>query len=124
MQVIVFLLSGCRSTMLSLVDFVIQGEDGIREAHWWLECRRVLFGSVDDERADPVWQARIAQRMREFRLPARTVLAHPDLSLAELMQLKAGDIIPVTINRSLPLLVGYRIVAHGSIDEQDRQSVG
>src|SRR3546814_10910989 len=44
---------------------------------------------VDDERADPVWQARIAQRMREIRLPARTVLARPDLSLAELMQLKA-----------------------------------
>ena len=74
---------------------------------------------VDDERADPVWQARIAQRMRDIRLPARTVLARPDLSLADLMRLKAGDIIPVTINRSLPLIVGDRIVAHGSIGEQD-----
>nr|WP_087574561.1 FliM/FliN family flagellar motor switch protein [Sphingomonas sp. CDS-1] len=74
---------------------------------------------IDDERADPVWQARIASRMRDIRLPARTVLARPNLSLAELMQLKAGDIIPVTINRSLPLIVGDRIVAHGSIGEQD-----
>jgi flagellar motor switch protein FliM len=74
---------------------------------------------VDDERADPVWQARIASRMRDIRLPARTVLARPNLSLAELMQLKAGDIIPVTINRSLPLIVGDRVVAHGSIGEQD-----
>ena len=81
-----------------------------------------LMGSkapVDEERTDPVWQARIASRMRDIRLPARTVLARPNLSLADLMQLKAGDIIPVTIGRSLPLIVGDRIVAHGSIGEQD-----
>lgn len=75
--------------------------------------------TVDDARTDPVWQARIAQRMRDIRLPARTVLARPNLSLADLMQLKSGDIIPVTISRSLPLIVGDRIVAHGSIGEQD-----
>jgi flagellar motor switch protein FliM len=81
-----------------------------------------LMGSktqVDEERIDPVWQARIANRMRDIRLPARTVLARPNLSLADLMQLKAGDIIPVTISRSLPLIVGDRIVAHGSIGDQD-----
>ncbi|MBH1991379.1 MAG: FliM/FliN family flagellar motor switch protein [Sphingomonadaceae bacterium] len=81
-----------------------------------------LMGSrlpVDDEQSDPVWQTRIARRMRDIRLPARTVLARPNLSLAELMQLKTGDIIPVTIGRSLPLIVGNRIVAHGSIGEQD-----
>ncbi|WP_340267394.1 flagellar motor switch protein FliM [Sphingobium mellinum] len=74
---------------------------------------------VDEERVDPVWQACIAHRMRDIRLPARTVLARPNLSLADLMQLKAGDIIPVTISRSLPLIVGDRIVAHGSIGDQD-----
>ena len=81
-----------------------------------------LMGSKvasDDEHVDPVWQARVARRMRDIRLPARTVLARPNLSLAELMQLKAGDIIPVTIGRSLPLIVGDRIVAHGTIGEQD-----
>jgi flagellar motor switch protein FliM len=81
-----------------------------------------LMGSktqVDEERLDPVWQARIANRMRDIRLPARTVLARPNLSLADLMQLKAGDIIPVTISRSVPLIVGDRIVAHGSIGDQD-----
>jgi flagellar motor switch protein FliM len=74
---------------------------------------------VDEERVDPVWQSRIANRMRDIRLPARTVLARPNLSLADLMELKAGDISPVTIGRSLPLIVGDRIVAHGSIGEQD-----
>jgi len=74
---------------------------------------------LDDDQIDPVWQSRIARRMRDIRLPARTVLARPHLSLAELMQLKVGDVIPVTISRSLPLIVGNRIVAHGSIGEQD-----
>lgn len=73
----------------------------------------------DEDQADPVWQARIARRMRDIRMPARTVLARPNLSLAELMQLKVGDVIPVTIGRALPLIVGNRIVAHGTIGEQD-----
>lgn len=74
---------------------------------------------ADDEHCDPVWQSRIARRMNDIRLPARTVLARPNLSLADLMHLKVGDVIPVTIGRSLPLIVGNRIVAHGSIGEQD-----
>jgi flagellar motor switch protein FliM len=76
---------------------------------------------VHDESSetDPVWQARIERQMANIRLPARTVLARPDLSLSELMGLQPGDIIPVHINRSLPLIVGDRIVAHGSIGEQD-----
>ena len=74
---------------------------------------------ADDDQKDPVWQARIARRMRDIRLPARTVLARPNLSLAELMQLKVGDVIPVTISRSLPLIVGDRVIAHGTVGEQD-----
>lgn len=87
-----------------------------------LRAVEALTGSnlpADEEHRDPVWQGRIARRMRDIRLPARTVLARPNLSIADLMQLKVGDVIPVTIGRSLPLIVGNRIVAHGSIGEQD-----
>ncbi len=81
----------------------------------------LLGTKVRDEanRDDPAWRARIAHQMGNIRLPARTVLARPSLSLAELLKLRAGDIIPVNLNRSLPLIVGDRIVAHGSIGEQD-----
>lgn len=87
-----------------------------------LRAVEALTGSkVHDEssRVDPVWQARIARQMGNIRLPARTVLARPSLSLNALIQLKPGDVIPVQINRSLPLIVGDRIVAHGSIGEQE-----
>lgn len=74
---------------------------------------------VDDEQVDPVWRTRVAKRMLDIRMPARSVLARPNLTVAELMQLKVGDIIPVNIGRRLPLVVGNRIVAHGTIGEQD-----
>lgn len=73
----------------------------------------------DPQDVDPIWRARIARQMNNIRLPARTVLARPTLSLAEVMQLQPGDIIPVHIPRNLPLIVGDRIVAHGSIGEQE-----
>jgi flagellar motor switch protein FliM len=81
-----------------------------------------LMGTkVHDEptEPDPLWRARVERQMGNIRLPARTVLARPNLSLAEIMQLQPGDIIPVHIARSVPLIVGDRIVAHGSIGEQD-----
>lgn len=69
--------------------------------------------------ADPVWQTQLGHRLDEVRLPARTVLARPNLKISELVSLKAGDVIPIHIARHLPLLIGERIFAHGSIGEQD-----
>ncbi len=76
--------------------------------------------SAEDVRPlDPVWRARLAQRMQDVRLPARTVLARPNLKMSELMALKPGDVININIARHLPLIVGDRVFAHGTIGEQD-----
>ena len=69
--------------------------------------------------ADPVWQARLGDRLEQVSMPARTVLARPNLKLSELVALKPGDVIPIHIARSLPLLIGDRVFAHGTIGEQD-----
>ncbi|MBN8829379.1 MAG: FliM/FliN family flagellar motor switch protein [Sphingomonadales bacterium] len=69
--------------------------------------------------ADPVWQAALDSRIEDVCFPARTVLARPNLKIAELVSLKAGDVIPIHIARHLPLLIGDRVFAHGSIGEQD-----
>ena len=68
---------------------------------------------------DPVWQAQLARRMDDVRLTAKTVLARPNLKMSELVALKPGDVIPIHIGRHLPLLIGDRVFAHGSIGEQD-----
>ncbi len=70
-------------------------------------------------RVDPIWQRQLAGRLNDVRLPARTVLARPNLKMSELMALKPGDVINIHIARHLPLIVGDRVFAHGTIGEQD-----
>jgi flagellar motor switch protein FliM len=68
---------------------------------------------------DPVWRRQLAERMDDVRLPARTVLARPNLNMSQLMALQPGDVINIHIARHLPLIIGNRVFAHGSIGEQD-----
>lgn len=65
------------------------------------------------------WRARLGAAVGEVRIDARTVLARPELSLSELMQLREGDIIPVSLTRLVPLIVAGRRVALGSVGEKD-----
>lgn len=65
------------------------------------------------------WRAELSAAVGDVRIEARTVLARPELSISELVQLKVGDVIPVSIPASVPLLVEGRTVATGSIGEQD-----
>lgn len=68
---------------------------------------------------DPVWQSQLGRRVEQVRLPVKTVLARPNLKMSELMALKPGDVIPIHIARHLPLIVGDRVFAHGTVGEQD-----
>lgn len=68
---------------------------------------------------DAVWQAQLESRALQVRLPVKTVLARPNLKMSELMALKPGDVIPIHIARNLPLIVGDRVYAHGTVGEQD-----
>ena len=65
------------------------------------------------------WRARLGAAVGEVRIEARTVLARPELSLSELMQLREGDIIPVSLTKLVPLIVAGRRVALGSVGEKD-----
>lgn len=65
------------------------------------------------------WRERLAAAVGEVRFPARTVLARPELSFSELMQLQPGDVIPVTLPALVPLLVDGRRIAVGTIGEHD-----
>lgn len=65
------------------------------------------------------WRKRLAAAIGEVRVEARTVLARPQLSLSELMQLRPGDVIPVSLPARVPLLVEGRRVAVGAVGEHD-----
>ena len=65
------------------------------------------------------WRERLGCAVGEVRIEARTVLARPELSLSELMQLQAGDIIPVSLSKHVPLIVAGRRIALGTVGEHD-----
>lgn len=66
---------------------------------------------------DPVWQRSLNDAVMQTRLPVRTVLARPSLGLPQLMALAPGDFIPVTLPARVPVTVGGRLLAHGTIGE-------
>ena len=65
------------------------------------------------------WRERMEGALGEVRIQARSVLARPTLSVAELLNLKTGDVIPISLPAMVPLLVAGRQVALGKIGEQD-----
>jgi len=57
-------------------------------------------------------------------LPLHVVLAEVDLSLARLQSLAPGDTIPLALGRQVPLMLGERLIAHGSIGTlEDRMAI-
>ncbi len=75
-------------------------------------------GQEDDE-IDPAWKNALQESVEQVFLPIRSVLARPTMSLSELSRLSVGDILPVAPTDNVPLIVGDRIFAHGSIGEQN-----
>lgn len=57
-------------------------------------------------------------------LPLHVVLAEFDLSLTRLQALAPGDSIPLAMGRQVPLMVGEKVLAHGSIGTaEDRMAI-
>ena len=73
----------------------------------------------DDTTANDDWRWRLSQALEQVSLPVRSVLARPEISVAELLALKAGDVIPINLPPRTPLLAGARRIADGVIGEQD-----
>lgn len=69
--------------------------------------------------ADEMWRARMAYALQQVRLPVRSVLARPELTLAEVLEMKPGDIIPVVLPPRVPLIVARKRLAMGTIGEKD-----
>lgn len=66
---------------------------------------------------DAVWRDRMEETVMQVRLPVRSVFARPELPLQKLLTLCVGDIIPVPMPRQIPVTIGGRLFAHGSVGE-------
>lgn len=73
----------------------------------------------EDVSANADWRWRLGQALEQVSLPVRSVLARPEISVAELLSLKVGDVIPINLPPRTPLLAGAQRIADGVIGEQD-----
>jgi len=76
-----------------------------------------LTGKVHGRSAepDPAWRSGLAQAVMNVRFPVRSVLAEPMIPLARLMELKVGDIIPVSFSNDVPVMVGGDRLGTGTV---------
>lgn len=94
---------------------LVQSIDGLVE----IEPQLNRSASKDVCETDPVWQQCLKESVEEVFLPVRSVLGRPTMQLSELSRLAIGDILPVAPTDNVPLIVGDRVFAQGSIGEQN-----
>lgn len=75
-----------------------------------------LTGKVlDKAEPDPAWRNSLTRAAMQVRFPVRSVLAEPVVPLATLMELKAGDVIPISIDANVPVMVGRDRLGCGTV---------
>lgn len=75
-----------------------------------------LTGKVlDKAEPDPAWRNGLTRAAMQVRFPVRSVLAEPVVPLAMLMELKAGDVIPISIDANVPVMVGRDRLGCGTV---------
>lgn len=72
--------------------------------------------------ADPAWRAGLTRAVMGVRFPVRSVLAEPVISLAKLMELKVGDVIPISFGAAVPVMVGRDRLGAGTVGTSNGQA--
>jgi flagellar motor switch protein FliM len=118
---------GKAQDLIAVQPFAISGPNGKSEIQCIfpvsalrpIEALRAAPESETAPVVDAVWHDRLEQAVMQVRLPIRSVFARPELSLEKLIALKPGDIIPVLMPRYVPVTIGDRLFAHGSVGESN-----
>ena len=75
-----------------------------------------LTGKVlDKQEADPAWRTSLTRAAMNVRFPIRSVLAEPVVRLSMLMNLKEGDVIPISFGSEVPVMVGNDCLGRGTV---------
>lgn len=77
---------------------------------------QTLNGKVlDKAEPDPAWRASLTRAAMAVRFPVRSVLAEPVVPLQLLLNLKPGDVIPITVAADVPVMVGRDRLGAGTV---------
>ena len=64
---------------------------------------------------EPEWRTALTRAAMTVRMPVRSVLAEPVVSLQRLMALKPGDVIPIDFGNDVPVKVGASLLGSGTV---------
>lgn len=65
--------------------------------------------------ADPKWLSGLTRAAMGVRMPVRSVLAEPVISIGRLLDLREGDVIPISFGPQVPVMVGGRRLGMGTV---------
>lgn len=88
-------------------------------------CRASLSHLLDARAASPATGRAIGERglngsaIGQMELPLYAILVDAAVPLSRLTQLQPGSVIPIAVNRSIPVLIEHAVVAHGTAGEID-----
>jgi flagellar motor switch protein FliM len=64
---------------------------------------------------EPQWRSGLTRAVMGVELPVRSVLAEPVIALGRLLELKAGDVIPIEFGPEVPVMVASRRLGTGQV---------
>ena len=70
---------------------------------------------VDKVEADPAWRNRLTRAVMDVAFPIRSVLAEPVVPIQTLIDLKPGDVIPISFGADVPVMVGRDRLGIGTV---------
>ncbi len=76
-----------------------------------------LTGKVHGKTAEPdrAWRNGLTRAVMDVRFGVRSVLAEPIVPLSLLLELKAGDVIPISVGGDVPVMVGGDRLGAGTV---------
>lgn len=108
-----------------VLEFAITPPQGSGWTVTLMMCRTTLSHVLGAGVASPATGRAIGERgidqsaIGMMELPLRALLVDTAVPLSRLTQLRPGSVIPVAINRSIPVLIEHAVVAHGTAGEVD-----
>ncbi|WNO53700.1 flagellar motor switch protein FliM [Stakelama saccharophila] len=64
---------------------------------------------------DPRWNNGLTRAAMKVRFKVRSVLAEPTITIGQLMELREGDVIPIRVDRDVPVMVANNRIGAGTV---------
>lgn len=115
-------------SMLAVLDFVLAGTqlgDQIIRVACRADVVPLWTGAGESKSAPaavdgpPPGQFALHQALGRVMLPVNSVLARPEITLAKMLKLQVGDVIPLALPQRVPVNVQGHLLASGTVGDAD-----